>query len=290
MLPVGGFNSSAIEHSHFRLGEGNAGRAALERCIVNISNLSGSGDTKARTQIIADEKIISYFAVPLIAKGVLEIFHHTKLEPDPEWLDFLEALAGQAAITIDNVNLFDNLQRSNIELALAYDATIESWSYALDLRDKETERHSRRVTEMTLRLCRNMGVSDADLIYVRRGALLHDIGKMGIPDRILLKPGPLTEDEWEIMRKHPVYAYQMLSPIAYLRPTMDIPYSHRVVPFVRGIYGACLAVDIPYCHHEKWDGTGYPRGLKGEQIPLAARIFAVVDVWDALRSGSSLPS
>ena len=121
---------------------------------------------------------------------------------------------------------------------------------------------ARRVTEMTLKLAREMGLSDAELVHVRRGALLHDIGKMGVPDYILHKPGALTDEEWEIMRKHPVYAYEMLSPIAYLRP----------------------ALDIPYCHHEKWDGTGYPRGLQGEQIPVAARIFAIVDVWDALRS------
>jgi HD-GYP domain-containing protein (c-di-GMP phosphodiesterase class II) len=107
-----------------------------------------------------------------------------------------------------------------------------------------------------------MGMTEDDLVFIRRGALLHDIGKMGISDNILLKPGPLTDEEWDIMRKHPVYAYELLSPIAYLRPSLD----------------------IPYCHHEKWDGTGYPRGLSGEQIPLAARIFAVVDVWDALCS------
>src|SRR5207249_2272104 len=189
-------------------------------------------------------------------------FHGSPLDPDPEWLDFLEALAGQAAIAVDNTWLFDDLQRSNTELSLAYDTTLEGWSNALDLRDKETEGHTQRVTEMTMRLAQAMGVSSASLVHIRRGALLHDIGKMGIPDSILLKPGPLTGEEWEIMRRHPVYAYELLSPIAFLRP----------------------ALDIPYCHHEKWDGTGYPRGLKGEQIPLAARIFAIVDVWDALRS------
>src|SRR5581483_1480327 len=140
--------------------------------------------------------------------------------------------------------------------------TIEGWSRAMDLRDKETEGHTQRVTEMTLRLARAFGVSDEQLVHIQRGALLHDIGKMGIPDSILLKPEALTDEEWAIMRQHPVYAYELLSPIAYLRP----------------------ALDIPYCHHEKWDGSGYPRGLKGEQIPLAARLFAIVDVWDALRS------
>jgi putative nucleotidyltransferase with HDIG domain len=144
---------------------------------------------------------------------------------------------------------------------MAYDATIEGWSQALDLRDHETEGHTRRVTEMTLALAREMGLQD-ELNQVRWGALLHDIGKIGIPDEILFKPSALTEEEWARMREHPVYAYRMISPIEFLRP----------------------ALDIPYCHHEKWDGTGYPRGLKSEEIPLAARIFAVVDVWEALNS------
>jgi HD-GYP domain-containing protein (c-di-GMP phosphodiesterase class II) len=184
------------------------------------------------------------------------------MQPDAEWFNFAEALAGQTAIAIDNAMLFEDLQRSNMDLAIAYDNTLEGWSRALDLRDKETEGHTQRVTDMTLRLARAMSVGEADLLHIQRGALLHDMGKMGIPDSILLKPGPLTEEEWEIMRKHPTYAYELLSPIEFLRP----------------------ALDIPYCHHEKWDGTGYPRGLKGEQIPLAARIFAVVDVYDALSS------
>jgi putative nucleotidyltransferase with HDIG domain len=195
--------------------------------------------------------------------GVLEVFHRSFFKPDREWLDFFEALTGQAALAIDNASLFSDLQKSNLDLLQAYDTTLEGWSRALDLRDEETEGHSQRVTEMTLRIARvwqNMG--NNELRYIRWGALLHDIGKMGIPDRILLKPGPLTDEEWEIMKRHPVHAYDLLYPITFLRP----------------------ALDIPYCHHEKWDGTGYPRGLKGEQIPLAARIFAVVDVWDALRS------
>ena len=148
------------------------------------------------------------------------------------------------------------------QLVAAYDATIEGWSRALDLRDRETEGHSRRVTEVTLLLARSMGIPEADLTHIRRGALLHDIGKMGIPDAILLKPGELTAEEWTVMRRHPQHAYDLRWPVAFLRP----------------------ALDIPLCHHERWDGQGYPRGLKGTAIPLAARIFAVVDVWDALRS------
>jgi putative two-component system response regulator len=154
------------------------------------------------------------------------------------------------------------LKALNEELLVAYDKTIEGWSLALDLRDRETEGHTRRVVGLTVKFAQVAGVSDEDLEHVRRGALLHDIGKMGIPDSILHKPGELTAAEWEIMRKHPLYAYQWLSSIKFLEP----------------------ALHIPYAHHEKWDGTGYPRGLKGDEIPLAARIFAIVDVWDALCS------
>jgi putative two-component system response regulator len=155
------------------------------------------------------------------------------------------------------------VERLNAELLNAYDKTIEGWSRALDLRDKETEGHSQRVTDMTLQLARLAGFTNAETLrHIWRGALLHDVGKLGIPDAILLKPGPLTPEEWEIMRRHPVYAHDWLSPIQYLLP----------------------ALDIPYCHHEKWDGSGYPRGLKGEEIPPAVRLFSVVDVWDALCS------
>jgi putative nucleotidyltransferase with HDIG domain len=219
-----------------------------------------------RANMLAREEFVVYCGAPLVAKGqikgVLEMFHRSPFELNEEMSNFIETLAGQAAIAIDNAELFDNLQRTNLELSLAYDATIEGWSHALDLRDKETEGHTLRVTEIAEQLARRMGMSDAEITHLRRGALLHDIGKMGVPDAILLKPGPLTDAEWNIMRKHPQYAFEMLSSIVYLRP----------------------ALDIPYCHHERWDGSGYPRGLMGEKIPFAARIFAVVDVWDALTS------
>jgi HD-GYP domain-containing protein (c-di-GMP phosphodiesterase class II) len=261
-----GFRMSGITQLSLRLGEGHASRAVLERRPVRISDLTQVEVTSPLVDFIRDEGFTAYYAVPLIAKGqirgVLEIFRRAPLDPDTEWLDFLETLAGQTAIAIDNAGLFESLERSNVELSLAYDATIEGWSRAIDLRDKETEGHTQRVTEMTLRLAREMGLREADFIHVRRGTLLHDIGKLGIPDAILFKPGPLTKAEWAIMRRHPQFAYDMIFPIEYLRP----------------------ALDIPYCHHEKWDGSGYPRGLKGEQIPPMARIFAIVDVWDALRS------
>jgi HD-GYP domain-containing protein (c-di-GMP phosphodiesterase class II) len=174
----------------------------------------------------------------------------------------LEALSDQAAIAIDNAQTYNNLQRTNNELVMAYDATIAGWSHAMDLRDKETEWHTQRVTDLTLKLAERMGIGASELVHIRRGALLHDIGKLGVPDSILLKPGTLTGDEWEIMKRHPTLAREMLSPIVYLR----------------------YSIDIPYYHHEKWDGSGYPQGIKGEQIPLAARLFSIVDVWDALTS------
>jgi len=177
-------------------------------------------------------------------------------------LGMISAFANQAAVAIDNARLFDGLQKSNAELEIAYQATLEGWVRALDMRDRETEGHTQRVTTLTRRLATSMGVDDDALLHITRGALLHDIGKMAIPDGILLKPSGLTEEERNLIQKHPVYAYEMLSPIKFLLP----------------------ALDIPYCHHEKWDGSGYPRGLKGEDIPFAARIFSVVDVWDALVS------
>ena len=177
-------------------------------------------------------------------------------------LGMITAFADQAAVAIDNAQLFENLQASNQELQEAYQATLEGWVQALDMRDKETEGHTQRVTILTERLARAMGVDGVELINIIRGALLHDIGKMAIPDGILLKPGKLTDEERTLVQKHPQYAYDMLKRIDFLLP----------------------AIDIPYCHHEKWDGTGYPRGLKGAEIPFAARIFPVIDVWDALIS------
>ncbi len=259
-----GFRHEHAARSQLRIGEGYAGQAASERRTIRVRDLRSVNDFR-RQDIPNAEEFTGYMATPLIAegqvKGVLEVFTRTPLDPNPSWMEFLETLAGQAAIAIDNASLFTDLQRANVDLTLAYETTLEGWSQALDLRDRETEGHTRRVAEMTVQLARAMAMPEETVVHVRRGSLLHDIGKMGIPDSILLKPGPLTNAEWAVMKKHPVHAYELLSPIAYLQP----------------------ALDIPYCHHER-DGTGYPRGLKGDQIPLAARIFAVADVWDALRS------
>lgn len=261
-----GFHTDAIQRNRVRVGESNAGRAVLERRTVHVQNLKEAGGKLAELLQQAGEQFWEYFGVPLIAKGqvmgVMEIFHRLPLNPDPEWLTFMETLAGQAAIAIDNAQLFEGLQHSNLELTLAYDETIVGWSRAMDLRDQETEGHTQRVTETTLKLADMIGINQAEQVHIRRGALLHDIGKLGVPDEILFKPGKLTDEEWQIMKQHPQFAYEMLKPISYLRRSLD----------------------IPYCHHEKWNGAGYPRGLKEKEIPLAARIFAVVDVWDALRS------
>ena len=261
-----GLQTDALQFTVLRIGDGYAGMAALQRQVIKVPDLEHNSKAFLHSPKFHKEGFKSYYCVPLIAKGeikgVMESFHRTPFNPDMEWLDFFETLGGQAAIAIDNAMLFNDLQRSNLELMLAYDTTLEGWSKALDLRDRDTEGHTQRVTEMTERLAVAVDIKGIDRIHIRRGAILHDIGKMGIPDSILLKEGSLSEDDWAIMRQHPILAMDMLSSIAYLRP----------------------ALDIPYCHHEKWDGSGYPRGLKGEQIPLAARIFAVVDVFDALTS------
>ena len=225
-------------------------------------------------------KLTSSLIVPMLmgeeALGSIAVYSQSPRQWGEDEIRLLSLLANQTAIAIENTRLLEaeHTARKHAEilhlqtiqqaqdLTLAYDTTIEGWSRALDLRDKETEEHTLRVTNLTLQLAQAFDISHVELKHIRHGALLHDIGKMGIPDNILRKAGELSDDEWAMMRQHPQFAYEMLSPIAYLLP----------------------ALDIPYCHHEKWDGTGYPRGLKGEEIPLAARIFAVVDVFDALTS------
>ncbi len=261
-----GFQSKNIEHSTIKIGEGNTNHAELKQNIHHVRNLPDAGNKFSRAPFIKGEGFVEYYAISLSVKGnvngLFEIFQRKPLELESSSLDFLQNLASQAAIAIDSYHLFSNLNQLNHELLLAYETTIEGWSKALDMRDNETEGHTQRVTNMVLELAHHARINDEELVHIKRGALLHDIGKMGIPDKILLKPGTLTDEEREIMRKHPVFAFQLLAPIAYLHPAMD----------------------IPYCHHEKWDGSGYPRGLKGDEIPFSARLFALVDVWDALSS------
>jgi len=265
-----GFLTRENKHTQIKLGEGHIGRAALEQTPRYFHDIKEAFSTNENNylnpSLIAKENFKSYYILPLVGKGktigVLAILLKNRGVHGSSWFDFLETIAGQAAIAIENNKLFSELQSANIDLLLAYDTTIEGWSRALDIRDKETEGHTIRVTELTLNLAQKMGIGKDELVHIKRGALLHDIGKMGIPDSILLKPSKLTKDEWIIMKKHPVFAYELLSPIKYLN----------------------RAIEIPYCHHEKWNGSGYPRNLKGDQIPISAQIFAIVDVWDALRS------
>jgi HD-GYP domain-containing protein (c-di-GMP phosphodiesterase class II) len=261
-----GFHTSALQHTSLKPGSGYAGQAALTGQTVRAANLGSRNNDFLRSPHFAEEGFVDYLAIPLIAKmrmlGVLEIFHRSPLVPEPDWLDFMNMLAGQAAIAIDSAVMFHAFEQSNSALTLAYDATIEGWSKALELRDRETQGHAQRVSEMVCKLAAMLGMAQEQIMQIRRGAALHDIGKMAIPDNILFKPGPLDMQEWEIMQRHPAIALELLKPIPYL----------------------AQALDIPLYHHEKWDGTGYPHGLREEQIPLPARLFAVVDVYDALTS------
>jgi HD-GYP domain-containing protein (c-di-GMP phosphodiesterase class II) len=261
-----GFYTTALEHTRLPVGAGYAGMAVSERRVIHVPDLQSHQTDFLRSPYFSAENFVDYYAVPLFAKGnpvgVMEIFHRSILFADGEWLSFFETLAGQAAIAIDSAMMFKELQRSNNDLTLAYDKTIDGWSRALDLRDKETEDHTRRVTEISMKLARRLDIPEDEMIHIQRGSALHDIGKVAIPDNILFKHGPLTDDEWKIMRRHPVFAVELLEPISYLAAAMDIPRSH----------------------HEKWNGSGYPDGLAGNAIPLAARIFALADVYDALTS------
>lgn len=269
-----GFRTKRIESVRMKPGEGFAGHAFQRQDNIIIPDTTRATETQSRlykgdyrfteSYLFIEEEFKAYVNVPLYSKGkmrgVLELFKRNAMDTDAEWITLLESLAGQAAVAIDNAATYLDLQRSRDELAHAYDTTIEGWAKALDLRDRETEGHSRRVTELTVKIARKLGIDDAQMDHIRRGALLHDIGKLGVPDSILLKPAQLDADERAVMMCHPEMAYQILNPIPFLRD----------------------ALDIPFYHHERWDGTGYPCGLKGQAIPLAARIFAIVDVWDAL--------
>lgn len=250
--------------SEFIVGNDYARRVLSQKSPVQIDDIFGDFGIKHRE--LMDENAQSFYGIRIDLNtktlGVLEIFHPDTLEVDEDWLNYVSTLAGQLAIAVETNRLDEGLVNANQVLVQAYEETIEGWARALDLRDHETEGHSRRVTDASVKLARIMGLSDEAVVSIRRGALLHDIGKVGVPDSILLKPGKLTDEEWVVMKKHPQYSYELLSPISFLQSSLD----------------------IPYYHHEKWDGSGYPEGLSGQDIPLAARIFAVIDVWDALRS------
>ncbi len=230
-----------------------------------IPDLSQRADI-VRLRRLGEEGFVSYLGIPVNGshgmKAVLEVFQRSPLRLAPSQVNYLETLAGQVSIALETAALNADLHRKHVELMEAYDSTIEGWSRTLELRDDDTVGHSNRVMETTVRLARALGLPEDEIVHLRRGALLHDIGKIGIPDAILRKETSLTEQEWQVMRTHPVLAYERLKSIKFLEP----------------------ALSIPLYHHERWDGSGYPMGLKGEAIPLAARIFAVADVWDALTS------
>ena len=269
-----GFRSNRIVKVTVKAGRSLAGTVIARQTRILIPDLeladelypSPHGYQFRHSFMVKDEGFRSYIGVPLTVKGevkgILEVFHRTVFRPEEDWLEFLDALSQQASIAIDNASMFAALQQSHAEISLAYDKTIEGWSRALDIRDNETHGHSQRVADLTVRISQAVGISGKQLVHIRRGALLHDIGKLGVPDNILLKPGRLSDEEMAIMKRHPEIAYDILSPIPFLRD----------------------ALDIPYLHHERWDGSGYPRGMRGMEIPAASRIFAVIDVWDALRS------
>jgi HD-GYP domain-containing protein (c-di-GMP phosphodiesterase class II) len=261
-----GFRMPNVRRPAVHLGEGYAGVAVLERRTVSVGTADGQAIEAIPLSDLGREGFVSYYAVPLIAKGqikgVLEIYHCSPLTPGDDWLEFLNMLAGQAALAIDSAALFLDLQKMNSELGAAYDAVIESWSQALEISGREDREHIQNVVRITNQLAQRMGVGEDELVHIRHGALLHDVGKMGIPDSILHSPGPLNDAEWKVIRDHPRVAHQMLSAVTYFAP----------------------ALSIPLHHHERWDGNGYPHGLYGEQIPLAARIFSVVEVYDALTS------
>jgi PAS domain S-box-containing protein len=247
--------------------------AIQSKSFVIVKDIQQDADCENCRSEAKINHLSSLISLPLIFEntviGGLTIYADQLNAFDMYEVSLLQELANDLAYGINTLRIRKEilttgvmLEQSNTELALAYDATLEGWSHALELRERETAGHSQRVVSLTLRLANMMGIHEENLIHVRRGALLHDIGKMGIPDSILLKPGTLSPDEWIVMRQHPIYAFRLLSSIPYLLPALDIPYSH----------------------HERWDGSGYPRGLKGDEIPLSARIFAVVDVMDALSS------
>lgn len=257
-----GFREVKPAQIFVRLGDLQAGRAALDQRTIIVEEYNAAGGWKS--EIMEREELRGYCAVPLVTKGqvkgVLEVFSKSPLNVDSEWIEFLESLAGLAAISIENASLIETIQRANTELTVAYDSTLMGWSQTVELRGHHKQGHARRMADITLDLARMLDVDEKDLAHIYRGVLLHDIGSLAIPDTILHKNSPLTPEERALLETHTEHAYRTIQSVEYLRP----------------------ALDIPYAHHERWDGSGYPRGLKGNEIPLAARIFAVVEVWDAL--------
>jgi HD-GYP domain-containing protein (c-di-GMP phosphodiesterase class II) len=261
-----GFRTTHETALDVRIRSDRVGLAVVEKRPIRIADLGIGAPDMTRTWLSHEEGLVCGVAFPLpsngAVEGVLEVFHRSSFEPDDEWWECAEAITVRAALAMENASVLERLRLANDHLLSASDRALEGWSCALELRDHETEGHTRRVTRLTLELAAAAGIEGDDLVCARRGAILHDIGTMAVPESILQKPGSLTVEEWRIVRRHPRLALEMLEPMPFLGS----------------------AIDIPLCHHERWDGTGYPRGLSGEAIPLAARLFAVADVWDSLRS------
>jgi PAS domain S-box-containing protein len=259
-LPLLGGNGNTTHHPAPILA--NRVAASGEMLIIEGSSIS--------EQIAPDEygfpyqNIKFYAGIPLLNLGeiigVLEVCSQKAFSLDPDWISFFKMIAGQAAIAIVHVNQIHDIRRLNVELLKSYEDTLEGWARVLEFKDRETKGHSDRVTQMAVKLGKAMGLTADELVHLKRGAILHDIGKLCIPEKILFKAGPLNESEWHIMKQHPIYAQEFVADIQFLQP----------------------ATNILLFHHERWDGSGYPLGLKGKQIPLTARIFMVIDVWDAL--------
>lgn len=259
-MPEDLLHSNLEDHPHIK-------NAVLTKSPVYLRDGRTELLSPAEQIVVNSRHLISILYFPLLLKedvlGVFIVGTTNEIRQfTNEEIDLCHILAYEVSLAIANAQLYKKAQQAVIELAQAYDATLEGWSRVLDMRDHATDEHTQRVTRLTIALAEKMGIPKSEMSHVRRGALLHDIGKMAIPDSILQKPDRLSDTEMAIMRTHPEKAHEILSHIAYLSP----------------------AIDIPYCHHEKWDGTGYPRNLKGEEIPLSARLFAVVDVFDALTS------
>ena len=233
---------------------------------IHFSDLARAKAEWANSQALMQEGFGGYVGLPLMASGhligILEVYQRNNFQPNTAWWEFAKQIAGYSAQALSRAWNFRQLKQVHAGNGQMYDSIIEGWTRMLELRDSEPKGHSKRVTELAVDLARVLGLGEQEVMRIRRGALLHDVGKMGIPDTILLKAGSLTDEEWVIMRQHPVIAYEQLGSIAEFQ----------------------MALEIPYCHHENWDGTGYPRGLAGEAIPFAARLFALVDTWDILRS------
>ncbi len=261
-----GFRQKVFQDLALEIGEGLAGRVAETKTILYVRDLTTSDHQIDRSLEFSIERFISYYGVPLLTNGrmvgVLEVFTRTLMDPDEDWLNLLKFVAGLASIAIDQQNLSDDLERSRKEIATNFDGVITGWAAALELRGIESPGHAERITELTERLAQKMGLAGPVLADIRRGVLLHDIGKMGIPDEVLLKGSGLNRSERKLIGRHPVYAFELLQNVGALKS----------------------ALDIPLYHHERWDGEGYPYQIKGEEIPLSARLFAIVDVWDAMLS------